>query len=65
MIVVYSYIYNKTKFLPEILFPLAKETNGYPILISDNFLTDDSLVIVKSFINNFKILNRSPEAIDT
>jgi hypothetical protein len=52
-LVVYSCIYNESRFLPEMLDTLAKEAEGCSVVISDNYSTDNSLEIIQSYANRF------------
>lgn len=52
-LVVYSCIYNESRFLPEMLETLAEEAEGCSVVISDNYSTDNSFEIIQSYANRF------------
>ena len=58
-LVVYSCIYNESRFLSEMLETLAEEVGDCSVVISDNHSTDNSLEIIQSYatrFDNFEII---------
>jgi glycosyltransferase involved in cell wall biosynthesis len=52
-LVIYSCVYNESKYLPEMLESLAEGVSDCSVVISDNYSTDDSLRILKTSASRF------------